>query len=84
MSRGIEKLIRRMVSPNVDVRCLATEALDDPYWIPKEALKSIQKTAHRMTVRFHLTARFTDNIIHAYRQVCESFTSRSFSHEHRR
>ena len=54
MSRGVEKLIRRMVAPNADVRCLASEALDDPYWIPKEALRAIQKNAHRMAVRSYL------------------------------
>ena len=49
MSRGIEKLIRRMVVPDVDVRCFASEALDDSYWIPKEVLKAVQKAAaHRM------------------------------------
>ena len=48
MSRAIEKLIRRMVAPNADVRCFASEALDDLYWVPKEALKAIQKSAHRM------------------------------------
>jgi serine/threonine-protein kinase GIN4 len=48
MSRAAEKLIRRMVAPNADVRCLAPEALDDPYWVPKEALKAVQKAAHRM------------------------------------
>ena len=47
MSRAVEKFIRRMVAPNADVRCFASEALDDPYWIPKEALKAVQKTAHR-------------------------------------
>ena len=52
MSRGVEKLIRRMVAPNADVRCFASEALDDPYWIPKEALKGTQKSAHRTAVHF--------------------------------
>lgn len=49
MSRAAEKLIRRMVAPNADVRCLTSEALDDPYWVPKEALKAVQKAAHRMS-----------------------------------
>jgi hypothetical protein len=48
MTRTLERLIRRMVAPNADVRCLASEALDDSYWIPKEALKAVQKAAHRM------------------------------------
>ena len=49
MTRALEKLIRRMVAPNADVRCLASDALDDPYWVPKEALKAVQRAAHRMT-----------------------------------
>ena len=84
MSRGVEKLIRRMVAPNADVRCFASEALDDHYWIPKEALKAAQKAAHRMTIPSYPSTRFTDRIIRAYRQVGESVTSRSFSNEYRR
>ena len=83
MSRGIEKLIRRMVAPNADVRCLASEALDDPYWVPKEALKTIQKASHRMAIRSYHTASFANHITYSYRQVGESFTSRSFGYEHR-
>ncbi|KAL1742344.1 kinase-like domain-containing protein [Schizophyllum fasciatum] len=33
MSRGMEKLLRRMMSPNADLRCTASDALDDPYWL---------------------------------------------------
>ncbi|KAL1702744.1 kinase-like domain-containing protein [Schizophyllum commune] len=32
MSRGMEKLLRRMMSPNADLRCTASAALEDPYW----------------------------------------------------
>jgi len=84
MSRGIEKLIRRMVAPNADVRCFATEALDDPYWVPKEALKAVQKAAHRTVLRFHLITCLANTVARAYRQVRESVAGRSFSHEHRR
>ncbi|TRM63866.1 kinase-like domain-containing protein [Schizophyllum amplum] len=34
MSRGMEKLLRRMMSPNADLRCTASDALEDPYWLP--------------------------------------------------
>ena len=84
MSRGVEKLIRRMVAPNADVRCFATEALDDSYWVPKEALKAVHKAAHRMGVCFRLNTRFPDHITRAHRQVGESFTGRFFGNEHRR
>lgn len=32
MSSGLEKLLRRMISPNADMRCSAPEAMEDPYW----------------------------------------------------
>jgi hypothetical protein len=62
MSRGVEKLIRRMVAPNADVRCFAAEALDDSYWVPKEALKAVQKAAHRMAVHSQLDTHFTNHV----------------------
>ena len=32
MSKGIEKMLHRLIQPNADVRCTASNALDDPYW----------------------------------------------------
>ncbi|KAK0464358.1 kinase-like domain-containing protein [Desarmillaria tabescens] len=32
MSKGMEKLLRRMISPNADLRCTASQAMQDPYW----------------------------------------------------
>ncbi|KAJ7758141.1 hypothetical protein DFH07DRAFT_818885 [Mycena maculata] len=32
MSKAIEKLLRRMISPNADLRCTATDAMNDSYW----------------------------------------------------
>ncbi|KAJ7132934.1 kinase-like domain-containing protein [Mycena filopes] len=32
MSKTIEKLLRRMISPNADLRCTASDAMNDPYW----------------------------------------------------
>ena len=32
MSKGAEKALHRMIQPNADVRCTASEALGDPYW----------------------------------------------------
>ncbi|KAH9936578.1 uncharacterized protein B0H18DRAFT_1113952 [Fomitopsis serialis] len=37
MSRGLEKLLRRMVLPNADLRCTASQAMEDEYWVHKEA-----------------------------------------------
>ncbi|KAG7088184.1 hypothetical protein E1B28_012202 [Marasmius oreades] len=33
MSKGVEKLLRRMLAPNADLRCTATEAMKDSYWM---------------------------------------------------
>ncbi len=45
MSKGVEKMLHRMIQPNADVRCTAPEALCDPYWdaplpVPKKAASS--------------------------------------------
>ena len=32
MSKGVEKMLRRMVSPNADLRWTASEAMEDDYW----------------------------------------------------
>ncbi|KAJ7818494.1 hypothetical protein B0H14DRAFT_2839135 [Mycena olivaceomarginata] len=32
MSKTIEKLLRRMISPNADLRCTASDAMNDSYW----------------------------------------------------
>ncbi|KAI0260657.1 hypothetical protein BC834DRAFT_973256 [Gloeopeniophorella convolvens] len=32
MSKGVEKMLHRMIQPNADLRCNAPDALLDPYW----------------------------------------------------
>jgi len=32
MSKGMEKMLHRMIQPNADLRCTAPEVLQDPYW----------------------------------------------------
>ena len=32
ISKEIEKLLHRMISPNADLRCTAIQAIADPYW----------------------------------------------------
>jgi serine/threonine-protein kinase GIN4 len=32
MSKGAEKMLRRMIQPNADLRCTAPDVLQDPYW----------------------------------------------------
>ncbi|KAJ8080316.1 hypothetical protein AAF712_015316 [Marasmius tenuissimus] len=34
MSKGAERLLRRMLAPNADLRCTAAEAMKDIYWVP--------------------------------------------------
>ncbi|TFY64348.1 hypothetical protein EVJ58_g2676 [Rhodofomes roseus] len=38
MSKGLEKLLRRMILPNADLRCTASQAMEDEYWVHKEAV----------------------------------------------
>ncbi|KAH6912813.1 CAMK/CAMKL/MARK protein kinase [Coprinopsis sp. MPI-PUGE-AT-0042] len=42
---GMEKLLRRMMAPNADLRCTAAQALSDRYWVPARDAES--KNAHR-------------------------------------
>ena len=32
MSKGVEKMLHRMIQPNADLRCTVPEVLQDPYW----------------------------------------------------
>lgn len=36
ISQGIEKLLQRMLSPNADLRCTASQAIADDYWHPRK------------------------------------------------
>ena len=33
MSKGMEKLLRRMLEPSADIRCDAIDAMADTYWV---------------------------------------------------
>ncbi|KAF8645210.1 hypothetical protein AX16_008037 [Volvariella volvacea WC 439] len=48
MSPGIERLLQRMIVPNADLRCTASQAMEDPYWEPTEGLPG---THHRSASR---------------------------------
>ncbi|KAI0061549.1 hypothetical protein BV25DRAFT_1916896 [Artomyces pyxidatus] len=44
MSKGAERLLRRMIQPNADLRCNASEAMADAYWAqPKEPAAPVHK-----------------------------------------
>lgn len=48
MTKSIEKLLRRMISPNADLRCTATQAINDPYWKEVASAASHSKLPSRL------------------------------------
>ncbi|KAH8824981.1 hypothetical protein DL96DRAFT_1467433 [Flagelloscypha sp. PMI_526] len=53
ISPGVEKLLRRMISPNADLRCNATDASLDAYWkTPLPSPQQLQKISSVSTVVF--------------------------------
>lgn len=44
MSKGMERMLRRMVAPNADLRYTAPEAMADPFWDYRRS----SVTAHSM------------------------------------
>ncbi|KAJ6585267.1 hypothetical protein B0H19DRAFT_1368651 [Mycena capillaripes] len=48
MSKPIEKLLRRMISPNADLRCTASDAMNDSYWRPTRETES----SHRRSASY--------------------------------
>ncbi|KAI0826825.1 hypothetical protein BC628DRAFT_1410038 [Trametes gibbosa] len=46
MSKPVEKLLRRMILPNADLRCTASDAMKDPYWTAgADSVSSHRKSA---------------------------------------
>ncbi|KAI0330464.1 hypothetical protein GY45DRAFT_1323595 [Cubamyces sp. BRFM 1775] len=46
MSKAVERLLRRMILPNADLRCTASDAMKDPYWTAEvEIEKTHRKSA---------------------------------------
>ena len=45
MSKGAEKMLRRMIQPNADLRCTAPEVLQDPYWDASLPVSGHKKSA---------------------------------------
>ena len=46
MSKGVEKLLRRMIAPNADLRCTASDAMLDPYCRAEVGEGTAAKHAH--------------------------------------
>ncbi|KAJ6621778.1 hypothetical protein B0H10DRAFT_2015719 [Mycena sp. CBHHK59/15] len=49
MSKAIEKLLRRMISPNADLRCTATDAMNDTYWRQLKEPESLHRRSSSYT-----------------------------------
>ncbi|KAH9948872.1 hypothetical protein B0H21DRAFT_206131 [Amylocystis lapponica] len=58
MSKSFEKLLRRMISPNADLRCTALDAMADSYWEQKGGVVSSHRKAtsvsHAPSLSLHL------------------------------
>ncbi|KAK7469012.1 hypothetical protein VKT23_003508 [Stygiomarasmius scandens] len=52
MSKGIERLIKRMLSPNADLRCTATEAMRDIYWMQDTSSSHRRSSSYTSTIVF--------------------------------
>ncbi|KAF5382497.1 hypothetical protein D9615_003045 [Tricholomella constricta] len=69
MSKGVERMLRRMVAPNADLRCTATQAMNDPYWAYRK-----DSTAHSGSPLFcHWAWTRTDTLVRVGRS--SSYTS---------
>ena len=53
MSNTVEKLLRRMIFPNADLRCTAEAALADPYWA--ESVPSLPPPSLRHAQGLHVS-----------------------------
>ncbi|KAF9450563.1 kinase-like protein [Macrolepiota fuliginosa MF-IS2] len=46
MSTGLEKLLQRMIAPNADLRCTASQAMADEFWRPrKESISTHRRSS---------------------------------------
>lgn len=49
MSKSAEKLLKRMIQPNADLRCMTSDAINDPYWSSSSESPSTSiSSSHRM------------------------------------
>ncbi|KAF8132205.1 hypothetical protein K438DRAFT_1998613 [Mycena galopus ATCC 62051] len=49
MSKTMEKLLRRMISPNADLRCTSSDAMNDPCWRPLKETESSHRRSSSYT-----------------------------------
>lgn len=50
MSQGLECLLRRMIAPNADLRCTATDAMEDGYWRSRPVINTHRRSTSEMLV----------------------------------
>ncbi|KAF7298854.1 Protein kinase domain-containing protein [Mycena indigotica] len=60
MSKGMERLLRRMISPNADLRCNATDAMNDSYW--RAMKESNSNTLHRRSASYTSSVVFENDL----------------------
>ncbi|KAJ7069621.1 CAMK/CAMKL/MARK protein kinase [Mycena amicta] len=58
MSKGMERLLRKMISPNADLRCNATDAMNDSYWRPLRETD----TSHRRSASYTSSVVFENDL----------------------
>ncbi|KAH0586424.1 hypothetical protein H2248_007659 [Termitomyces sp. 'cryptogamus'] len=64
MSRGIERMLRRMIVPNADLRCTATQALNDQYWVYRKDKATLPSpTSHRRSTSYTSSIVFEKDVL---------------------
>ncbi|KIY68301.1 kinase-like protein [Cylindrobasidium torrendii FP15055 ss-10] len=76
MSRGMEKLLRRMISPNADLRCTISQAMKDTYWTMLRETDS-QHRARISTLPLPILIFPQVGQPAMHRQLCSKRTSRN-------
>ncbi|KZT28346.1 hypothetical protein NEOLEDRAFT_916115 [Neolentinus lepideus HHB14362 ss-1] len=76
MSKSMERLLKKMILPNADLRITSSEAMEDPYWTKDLELPA---STHKKTVSGHTRSPSLADIISPF-----STRGRSVSREHRR
>ncbi|KAG6891525.1 hypothetical protein C0992_005060 [Termitomyces sp. T32_za158] len=78
MSKSVERMLRRMIMPNADLRCTVTQAMNDQYWAyRKENATSPSPASHRRSSSYASSMVFEKDVL----RLME--TPRPFSEEKR-
>ena len=72
MSKGAEKMLRRMIQPNADQRCTAPEVLQDPYGIGRADLPERVESTPRKPWRL-ISSSFLILRVNAYMRSFYTF-----------